>query len=194
VVSGADAPWWTRATSSAEEQQFRTWFGPTAYSVIHQGCAVVALNSQLINGAIPEAQAQAEWLDAELRRLDALHLTHIILLTHMPLFVRSPDEQLDWSDWRNAYLVIAPPGRDRLLELIRKYRVTGYLCGHWHYPLERTIQWSEGHSTHFVVCDASGPASLMAQKQFALPAPAFRSSYCLHHLTSTGIETEFVVE
>ncbi|MCC7161990.1 MAG: metallophosphoesterase [Anaerolineae bacterium] len=191
VVTGEGAPWWTRATTTADEEQFRVWFGPTAYSFVYNDCAFVAFNSQLLNGALPEATAQWEWLETELARLAELALAHIILLTHMPLFVRTPDERLDWSDWRNSYLAIAPPGRDRLLALIQKHRVTGYLNGHLHYPQEHTIHWAREHSTHFVTCDASGPASNMAREHFQFK-PQVRSLYCLHHVSRTKIVTVFV--
>lgn len=191
VVTGEGAPWWTRATTTTDEQQFRAWFGPTTYSFIHNDCAFVAFNSQLLNGALAEAAAQWEWLESELSRLAGLSLAHIILFGHMPLFVRAPGEELDWSDWRNAYLAIAPPGRDRMLELIRDYRVTGYLNGHLHYHQQNTIHWSAEHSTHFVTCDASGPATEMAREHFQLP-PQARSIYCLHHIDRTKIVTEFV--
>jgi len=194
LVTGAGAPWWTRTTTQVDEQQFRRWFGPTVYSVIYDECALVAFNSQLLNTPLPEAEAQWDWLTAELARLHAQTLSHIILFTHMPLFVRVPDENLDWSDWRNSYLVIAPPARDRLLELIRLNHVTGYLCGHWHYPLQHIVRWSEDHSTSFVICDASGPTSIMAQQQFDLPPRANRSLYCLHHVERSGMVTEFVLE
>lgn len=191
-VHGEGAPWWTRTTTSEDEQRFRAWFGPTAYSTIYQGCALVAFNSQLLNAELPEAKAQWDWLEQELNRLQALKVKHIFFLTHMPLFVRSPEEQPDWNDWRNGYLVIAPPGRDYLLHLIQTYGVTGYLCGHWHYPIQHSVTWAEGHTTRFVICGASGPASLMAQEHFGFAPAAIRADYNLHHVTDTGIETEFV--
>lgn len=191
AVMGEGAPWWTRATTSADENQFRAWFGPTSYSFIHNDCAFVAFNSQLLNGSLPESVAQWDWLTHELARLYALQLTHIVFFTHMPLFLHSPDEQLDWGDWRNSYLVIAPPARDRLLELIRRYRVTGYLCGHWHYPRQRTVQWSGDHSTVFINGDACGPVSVMAQEHFGLGPRAERSWYCVHQMTQTEIVTNF---
>lgn len=194
LVAGAGAPWWTRTTTETDQEQFRRWFGPTAYSVIYDECAIVAFNSQLLNTPLPEATAQWEWLRTELAQLRARQLAQIVLFTHMPLFVRTPEERLDWNDWRNSYLVIAPPARDRLLELIRLNRVTAYLCGHWHYPLQQKVRWSDGHCTSFVVCDASGPASVMAQQQFDLPPRNRRSIYCLHRVEQSGIVTEFVYE
>jgi hypothetical protein len=191
-VVGEGAPWWTRATTSADEQQFCSWFGSTSYSFTHNDCAFVAFNSQLLNIELPEAVAQWDWLEAELQRLHAIRPTHTILFTHMPLFVASPQERLDWRDWRNSYLVIAPPARDRLLELIQSYRVTAYLCGHWHYPLQRTITWSNDHSTVFVNDAACGPASLMALEHFGLTPLAEPSHYCIHHVERTKIVTEFV--
>ena len=150
------------------------------YSRLYHECGFVAFNSQLLNSALPEARTQWDWLAAELERLHTMQLAHIILLTHMPLFVHVPDERLDWNYWRNSYLVIGPPGRDYVLESIPKYGVTGYLCGHWHYPLQQTLHWTEGHTTSFVTCDAAGPAS-MAQQQFNLPPLAHRSLYRGHH-------------
>src|SRR5581483_10345124 len=94
-VSGEGAPWWTRTTTTTDQQQFRQWFGATCYSVMYRDCAFVAFNSQLMNTALTEEQEQWEWLEAELQRLDELNAVHIVLFTHMPLFVRTPDEQLD---------------------------------------------------------------------------------------------------
>jgi hypothetical protein len=115
-----------------------------------------------------------------------------VLFTHLPLFIRQPDEELDAADFANRYLLIAPPGRDRLLDLIRQYRVTAVLSGHIHVPWARSHSWPEGFTTRFVSTGTSGKLSGMAIEQFDLPlSPAEGLGYHEHLMTGDGLVSHY---
>jgi hypothetical protein len=169
-LGGARAPWWAElAVDSRLEAQYRAWFGPNWYAFSYQGAGFVAIDSLIINSGLPEEEAQWEWLEVTLAELAARRHGHLVLFTHLPLFIHDPYEQLDPSDFRNSYLVLAPPGRDRLLRLVRRYHVDAVLTGHLHAPWETSHSWSEGFTTRFITAGSSGPVSPMAIDHFNLP-------------------------
>jgi hypothetical protein len=127
-----------------------------------------------------------------LAELDGRRPEHILLFTHLPLFVRHPFERLDPADYRNRYLVIAPPGRDRLLGLVREHRVTAVFTGHIHAPWETSHAWPEGFATHFISTGSSGVPSPMAIEHFDLPSsPAQGLGYHEHHLSEDGLSSRY---
>ena len=188
-----EAPWWAKlAVGSETEKRYREWFGPSWHTFSYRGSHFVALNSLIINSGLPEEVAQWAWLEERLADIAASEPEHLLLVTHMPLFIRHPYEDLDATDFRNRYLLIAPPGRDRLLHLIRRYHVTAVLCGHLHVPWEMTHSWPEGFSTRFVAAGASGVTSPMAIEQFDLPLRAAEGlGYYEHRLDDAGLTSQY---
>ena len=163
-----EAPWWARLeVDSDTERQYRDWFGPSWHIVGCRGVHLVGFDSLIINSGLPEEAEQWIWLEETLRSLGGRG-EQIVLFTHLPLFIRQPDEELDAADFANRDLVIAPPGRDRLLDLIRQHRVTAVLSGHIHVPWARSHTWPEGFTTRFVSTGTSGKPSGKAIEQFDL--------------------------
>jgi len=192
-MGGVDAPWWAKLEVGSEtEAEYREWFGPSWYTFSHRGSHFVAVNSMIINSGLREETAQWAWLEETLTDIAASDPENLLLFTHMPLFIRHPDEELDPTDYRNRYMLIAPPGRDRLLQLIRRCRVTGVLCGHLHVPWETEHSWPEGFTTRFVAAGSSGITSPMAIEQFDLPfGPAQGLGYYEHQLDENGLTSHY---
>ncbi len=192
-VGEIEAPWWAKlAVNSGLETCYKNWFGPGAYAFSYQGTWLVALDSLIINSGLPEEQEQWVWLEKTLAELAARRPEHLVLFTHMPLFIHEPYEELDLTDFRNRYLVVSPPGRDRVLGLIRRYRVGTVLCGHLHVPWETAHTWPEGFTTNFIVTGSSGPASAMATEHFNLPVtPAEGIGYHEHCVEEGVLSSRF---
>jgi len=193
-LGGAPAPWWAKLeVDSGLEAQYRDWFGPSWYTFEHKGACFVALDSPIINSGLPEEAAQWRWLEGTLASLAAHRPERIFMFTHLPLFIRNPYERLDLTDFRNRYLVIAPPGRDRLLALIRQHQVSAVFSGHMHVPWETSHTWPEGFTTRFVTSGSSGPVSPMAIDQFDLPfTPAQGLGYYEHAVDRDGLTSRFL--
>ncbi|MGD8903804.1 MAG: metallophosphoesterase [Anaerolineae bacterium] len=184
-----EAPWWARLeVNSSIEASYRGWFGPAWHTFNCRGVPMVGIDSLVINSGLPEEAEQWAWLEETLASIAAQKPRQIVLFTHRPLFIGQPDEELDATDFANRYLVVAPPGRDRLLRLVRQYRVTAVLSGHIHAPWQRSRTWPEGFTTRFVCTGSSGKPSVMAIEQFDLPlSPAEGLGYHEHQVTEEGL-------
>ena len=187
------APWWAKlAVDSGLEARYRGWFGPTWYTFAWQGAHFVALDSLIINSGLPEEAAQWAWLEEMLPDLAARQSQGLFVFTHLPLFIRRPDERLDAADFRNRYLLVAPPGRDRLLDLFRRYRVAAVFSGHLHVPWEVAHTWPEEFTTRFISTGSSGVPSAMAVEHFGLPLdPAQGLGYHEHRLAEEGLSSRY---
>jgi predicted MPP superfamily phosphohydrolase len=192
-MGGIEAPWWADlAVDSGLQTQFRTWFGPNWYAFSYQGVSFVAFDSLIVNSGLPEEEAQWDWLEGTLPDLAARRPDHLVLFTHLPLFIHEPCEQLDPTDFRNRYLVLAPPGRDRLLCLVRRHRVDAVLTGHAHAPWEMSHTWPEGFTTRFVTTGSSGMVSPMAIDHFNLPLdPAHGLGFHEHRIGGEGVSSSY---
>jgi 3',5'-cyclic AMP phosphodiesterase CpdA len=188
-----EAPWWAKlAVDSSLEAQYTGWFGPAWHTFSCRGVHLVGIDSLIINSGLPEEAKQWAWLEDTLAEIALRQPEQIVLFTHLPLFIRQPDEELDAADFTNRYLVIAPPGRDRLLGLIRQHRVMAVLAGHVHAPWERSHTWPEGFTTQFVCTGSSGVPSPMAIEQFDLPlSPAEGLGYHEHWVTENGLTSRY---
>jgi hypothetical protein len=187
-----EAPWWAKLeVDSHLEAQFRGWFGPTWHTFSCRGVHLVGIDSLIVNSGLAEEAEQWAWLEDTLEGLGRRGET-IILFTHLPLFIRQPDEKLDSADFANRYLLIAPPGRDRLLDLVRKHHVAAVLSGHLHAPWHRAYTWPEGFTTQFVCTGSSGMTSRMAIDQFDLPLnQAEGLGYHEHWMTEDGLTSRY---
>jgi 3',5'-cyclic AMP phosphodiesterase CpdA len=191
-MGGIEAPWWARLeVDSALEARYRSWFGPSWHASSYRGVHLVGFDSLIVNSGLPEEAQQWAWLEETLKEL-AGRREQLVLFTHLPLFVRQPDEELDAADFANRYLVIAPPGRDRLLDLIRQHRVAAVLSGHIHAPWARSHTWPEGFTTQFVSTGSSGKPSAMAIEQFDLPLSVAEGlGYHEHWVTEYGLVSRY---
>jgi predicted phosphodiesterase len=188
-----EVPWWARLeVDSSMEAQYRGWFGPAWYTFSCRGVHLVGIDSLIINSGLPEEAEQWAWLEDTLAEIALQQPEQIVLFTHRPLFIWEPDEELDAADFVNQYVVIAPPGRDRLLGLVRQHRVTAVLSGHIHAPWQRSYTWPEGFTTQFVCTGSSGKPSHLAIEQFDLPlSPAEGLGYHEHWVTEDGLSSRY---
>ena len=184
-----EAPWWARlGVNSTVQASYRSWFGPAWHKFDCRGVHMVGIDSLIIDSGLPEEAEQWDWLEETLAEIALRQPEQILLFTHRPLFIGQPDEDLDATDFANRYLVVAPPGRDRLLGLVRKYRVTAVLSGHIHAPWQRSHTWPEGFATRFVCTGSSGKPSTLAIEQFDLPLnPAEGLGYHEHEVAEEGL-------
>lgn len=113
---------WVRPQDLAEwhEQFGRSW-----YSFDHQGVHCVCLNSQIMNGPLPEATEQQHWLEADLA--EHADQTIFIFLHIPPFFVAESEPGL------GSYNSLDEPVRDWLLRLVRLHRVDLLCAGHTHF-------------------------------------------------------------
>jgi len=192
-VGEIEAPWWARLeVDSSLEEQYRGWFGPAWHTSSCKGLHLLGVDSLIINSGLPEEAEQWAWLEDTLAEITSRQPAQIVLFTHLPLFIRQPDEALDAADFANRYLVIAPPGRDRLLSLIRRHRVMAVLAGHIHAPWERSHIWPEGFTTQFVCTGSSSVPSAMAIEQFDLPLSAAEGlGYHEHWVTGNRLTSRY---
>ena len=188
-----EAPWWAKLeVNSSLEAQYRGWFGPAWHTFSCRGVHLVGIDSLILDSGLPEETEQWAWLEDTLAEIAMQKPEQVVLFAHRPLFIWQPDEVLDATDFANRYIVIAPPARDRLLVLVRQYRVTAVLSGHIHVPWHRSHTWPEGFTTHFVCTGSSGKPSALATGQFNLPpSPAEGLGYHEHQVTENGLASSF---
>ncbi len=101
---------------------YRQQFGAPYYAFGHQGCRFVVINTSLINSDLPEADAQARWLEDE---LSAHQDARRFLFVHYPPFVAQADEPGHYDN-------LDEPGRGWLLGLIERHRIEAVFTGHVH--------------------------------------------------------------
>jgi len=192
AINDADAPWWAQLTiDSVRIAEYAEWVGPNYYCFNHKGVLFVGVNSQVIDSGLPEEPEQWTWLEQTLEH-EGPAATSIVLFMHKPLFVGHPEESLDDTDFATRYCVIAPPGRDRLMDLIREHRVDAVLTGHLHTPLDISHSWPDGSVTRFITTGTSGSPSPMAIDTFGLAAtPVGGVGYHLNHLDDCGLSAEY---
>ncbi len=100
-------------------------FGNSWYSFDQGDCHFVVLNSQIMNGTLPDAAEQEAWVERDL----AEHAKkRLFLLLHMPPYLFDEAESS-----MGHYDNIANPARTWLLDLVRVYKVEMLLAGHVHF-------------------------------------------------------------
>ena len=100
-------------------------FGRSWYSFDQGDCHFVVLNSQIMNGALPDAAEQEAWVEKDL----AEHAKkRLFLLLHMPPYLFDETEPS-----RGHYDNLADPARGWLLDLVRNYKVEMLIAGHVHF-------------------------------------------------------------
>ncbi|MCZ6539462.1 MAG: metallophosphoesterase [Chloroflexi bacterium] len=112
-------------------------FGPDYYAFSHGGVRFIVINSTLFTSPGPladQAKAQLAFVEAEAIIVSIQHArskdpgqgaAQIVLFSHHPLFIESPDEpDNEWS--------ITQPYRTPLLELAADHGIKTNFAGHWH--------------------------------------------------------------
>ena len=117
------------APASHVSQEVLDWyhrrFGQSWYSFDQEGCHFVVLNSQIMNGALPDAAEQEAWVEKDL----AQHAKkRLFILLHMPPYLFDETEPS-----MGHYDNLADPARAWLLDIVRVYKVDMLLAGHVHF-------------------------------------------------------------
>ena len=100
-------------------------FGKSWYSFNHEDCHFVVLNSQIMNGTLPDAAEQEAWVETDL----AEHAKkRLFILLHMPPYLFDETEPSI-----GHYDNLANPTRAWLLDLARVYKVEMLIAGHVHF-------------------------------------------------------------
>ena len=100
-------------------------FGKSWYSFDQGDCHFVVLNSQIMNGTLPDAAEQEAWAEKDL----AEHVKkRLFILLHLPPYLFDETEPS-----LGHYDNLANPARGWLLDLVQVYRVEMLLAGHVHF-------------------------------------------------------------
>ena len=100
-------------------------FGKSWYSFDQGDCHFVVLNSQIMNGTLPDAAEQEAWAEKDL----AEHAKkRLFILLHMPPYLFDEAEPS-----MGHYDNLANPARAWLLDLVRVYKVEMLFAGHVHF-------------------------------------------------------------
>jgi hypothetical protein len=119
---------WVTAASLAA---FHDRFGPSWRNWNSGGCHFVILNSQIMNGPLPEVAEQQAWLEQDLREHDGMP---IFIFQHLSPYLVEEDEP-----GLGHYDNIDEPARSWLLDLIRSHSVVGVFFGHSHFAFVNRI-------------------------------------------------------
>ncbi len=163
----------------ARLERYHELVGPLFHSFDHGPCHIACFDSGVLNSRLPIERAQREWLEADLAAGERAQ--YRIVVTHYPLFWDHPEETLTPE---TGYYTVEEPARSDLLDLMARYGVHLYLCGHIHQVREATWRGTRylcTASTAFAVgedkrelgyrlveCGGSGPAARMVRLE--LPA------------------------
>ena len=117
------------APASHVSQEVLDWyhrrFGKSWYSFDQDDCHFVVLNSQIMNGTLPDTAEQVAWVKKDL----AEHAKkRLFILLHMPPYLFDETEPS-----MGHYDNLANPARAWLLDLVRIYKVETLLAGHVHF-------------------------------------------------------------
>lgn len=115
---------WTPARICDEEAvgKYLDLFGADYGAFSHGPIHVIMVNSQIINSGSAREAEQWAWLEAELA---ANASKRLFLFGHQPL-------RLTYDDEVEHYDNSAEPGRGRMLELLKRYKVESWMSGHVH--------------------------------------------------------------
>ena len=113
---------WVTPSSLAE---WHDQFGRSWCSFDRQGIHCVFLNSQIMNGPLPEAEEQRRWLESD---LDEHTGQRVFTFLHMPPFFAGEHEP-----GLGYYDNLDEPARGWLLGLLRKHKVELLFSGHMHF-------------------------------------------------------------
>ena len=100
-------------------------FGKSWYSFDQENCHFVVLNSQIMNGALPDADEQKAWVEQDLVEHAKKRL---FIMLHMPPYLFDETEPSI-----GHYDNLANPARAWLLDLVRRYKVEMLFAGHVHF-------------------------------------------------------------
>jgi len=117
-------------TSPEQEHidRYRKNFGPDYYAFSHNDVRFIAINSTVLTSPktmAEEAQAQLAFVEAEAIIAGQENANRIVLFSHHPLFVETPDEADNMWSIKKKY-------RTPLLEIAADHGIEANFAGHWH--------------------------------------------------------------
>lgn len=133
---------------------YHTRFGSSWYSWQQDELSFIVLNSQIMNGALPEAASQQAWLENELPRHNG---QRIFLFLHLPLFLHDENEP-----HLGHYDNLAEPARSWLLGLVRRHRVERVFAAHVHWAFYNQIGDTRYHTVPSVAFTRPGFSELFS--------------------------------
>lgn len=114
--------------SDESMDRYRKNFGSDCYAFSHGDVRFIVINSTVLTSprTMPaEAKAQLAFVEAEAIIAGHQNMSRIILFSHHPLFIESPDEPNNpWSIHRRY--------RKPLLEIAADHGIKANFAGHWH--------------------------------------------------------------
>lgn len=119
---------WVNAESLAG---FESRFDCSWYSWDAMGFHFIVLNSQIMNGPLPQARMQRDWLESDLRAKGGVPT---IIFLHLAPFLVDPAEEGD-----GHYDNIGEPDRSWLLRLIERFNIKAVFFGHSHFAFFNRI-------------------------------------------------------
>jgi serine/threonine-protein phosphatase CPPED1 len=123
-----DAAFDTLIPTPESISHYRRHWGDDYFTFQHGDVSFIALNSTVLDHPeqVPgELAAEMRFLRLELERAQKRDAAQIILFTHHPLFLKSPDEP-------DGYFAVKRAQRMPVVELLQKYRASAVFAGHWH--------------------------------------------------------------
>lgn len=90
---------------------------------------LIGINSIILNSKFSEENIQYDWLKNTLGSIPSDQ--KILVFSHYPLFMNSRNEKSDSV----RYWTIDPPAKNEILDLLSKFKITAYCCGHCHIPM-----------------------------------------------------------
>ncbi|KAK2866324.1 hypothetical protein Q7C36_002380 [Tachysurus vachellii] len=114
-------------TLDTVEQYCRAW-GDDYFSFWVGGVLFLVLNSQLFfdaSGCPQLEEAHEVWLEKQLQKAAKSSARHVIIFQHIPLYLRSPDEEDDYFNLQRAK-------RENLIHRFCQAGVKAVFSGHYH--------------------------------------------------------------
>ena len=108
--------------------KYRKYFGPDYYSFSVQDVRFIVINSTVLSApkALPdEAKQQLDFVESEATIASSVGNTRVVLLSHHPLFIKSPSEADNTWSIQKTY-------RLPLMEIARDHGIIANFAGHMH--------------------------------------------------------------
>ncbi|MCZ7644383.1 MAG: metallophosphoesterase [Planctomycetota bacterium] len=154
-----DPTMWTEWVTPESLEAFHRDFGPSWYAFDRGDLHFVVLNSQLMNGPLPQAAEQQAWAEAD---LEAHAGRRIVLFMHMPPFFVAEDEPDT-----GFYNSINEPARSWITGLLRRRQVEALFAGHTHFRAFNRVD-----ATRFYVAPSTTTSRAAFSEAFSVaPAP-----------------------
>jgi hypothetical protein len=156
-----DKPDPTSPAGWVSPETLQTWhgvFGPTWHSFDHGDIHGIVLNTQIMNGPLPEAQEQRHWAEQDLASQTG---RRVLLFLHMPVFFVDRDEQA-----LGFYNSLDEPARSWILKLIESYGIELVFAGHTHF-----VALNRVGSSRLYVAPSTATSRAGLAEAFTSPSP-----------------------